>query len=106
MRLPHGDIRRVLLATTHYEALGLSREMGASEAKKAFHKLALRLHPDKNKQPYAEEAFKRIEVAHRTISDDKLRREYDLTLPAVYSRGDGGGPRRHGGGQYYREKWE
>ena len=83
LRLPAGDMRRsALLAATHYEALGITRDASAAEAKKAFHKLALRLHPDKNKQPLAEEAFKRVEEAHRTLSDRRLRAEYDLTLPS------------------------
>ena len=48
----------------------------------AFHKLALRLHPDKCSQAMAEDAFKKVEEAHRTITDARLRDEYDLTLPA------------------------
>ena len=51
-----GEVRSVLLAQTHYAALGVGRRASSAEAKKAFHKLALRLHPDKNKQPLAEEA--------------------------------------------------
>ena len=83
-QLPSSDARRTaLLARTHYEALGISRGASAAEAKKAFHRLALQLHPDKNKQPLAEEAFKRVEEAHRTLADKRLRAEYDLTLPAA-----------------------
>ena len=80
MRLPAGEMRRALLAQDHFEALGVSRSASSAEAKKAFHKLALKLHPDKNKQDLAEEAFKRIEEAHRTLSDPRLRKEYELTL--------------------------
>ena len=86
-RLPPGAIRSVLLAATHYEALGISGDASAADAKKAYHRLALQLHPDKNKQPLAEDAFKRVEEARRTISDAASRREYDLTLPAsVFGR--------------------
>ena len=81
-RLPQGDVRRVLTARTHYDVLGLPRGARAAEAKKAFHKLALKLHPDKCSQPLSEEAFKRVEAAHRTLTDAALRAEYDLTLPA------------------------
>ena len=80
-RLPAGEVRRVLLSSTHYEALQVPRTASGGEAKKAFHKLALRLHPDKCKQEMAEEAFKRIEEASRTLTDARLRKEYDLTLP-------------------------
>lgn len=92
------------MAATHYEALGIARDASAAEAKKAFHKLALRLHPDKNKQPLAEEAFKRVEQAHRTLSDKHLRAEYDLTLPVSRAaRPSGGGAR---GGHGSKSKWE
>jgi len=81
MWLPPGEIRRVLLASDHYEALGVSLAAQGSEVKKAFHKLALKLHPDKNKAELAAEAFKRIEEAHRTLSDARLREEYNCTMP-------------------------
>ena len=71
-----------MLAATHYEALGITRDASAAEAKKAFHKLALRLHPDKNKQPLAE-AFKRVEEAHRTLSDRRLRPSTTSRCPRV-----------------------
>lgn len=81
MRLPAGDMRRALLANDHFEALGISRSASSADAKKAFHKLALKLHPDKNKMELAEEAFKRIEEAHRTLSDPSERERYELSLP-------------------------
>ena len=107
MRLPAGDIKRVLLSGTHYEALGVPRSCTGAEAKKAFHKLALRLHPDKNKSPLSEEAFKRVEEAHRTISDERLRREYELTLPAMHTNGGTGSrPRQNGGAPRHKYHWE
>ena len=60
----------------------MAKSATADEIKKAYRKLALQLHPDKNKQPLAEEAFKKVEEAHRTLADRRLRAEYDLTLPA------------------------
>jgi hypothetical protein len=95
-RLPPGEVRRVLLASTHYEALGVPRTCSAAEAKKAFHKLALRLHPDKCKEEMGEEAFKCIEEANRTLGDRQLRAEYDLTLPAAANHGGAGGRARRG----------
>ena len=47
--------------------------------KKKYRKLALKLHPDKNQQAMAEDAFKAIEEAHRTLSDARERRKYDAS---------------------------
>ena len=68
-------------AADPWRCLGLERQSSGECVRKRYLHLALRLHPDKNKQPLAEEAFKRVEEAHRTLSDRALRREYDLTLP-------------------------
>ena len=48
------------------------------EIKKAYHKLALKFHPDKNKSPSAEDKFKQISSAYELLSNDKERRSYDL----------------------------
>ena len=49
----------------------------------------------------AEEAFKKVEEAHRTLSDPRMRKEYELTLPD-----DGGGATRRAGRQHYGYKWD
>ncbi|KAL1522285.1 hypothetical protein AB1Y20_017278 [Prymnesium parvum] len=59
--LPAGDVRRVLLSKSHYQVLGVASDCTRGEAKKAFHRLALRLHPDKCSQTMAEDAFKKLE---------------------------------------------
>ena len=61
------------------QALGITEEATASDAKKAYRKLALKLHPDKNQQAMSEDAFKAIEEAHRTLSDARERRKYDAS---------------------------
>ncbi|KAL3827046.1 hypothetical protein ACHAXA_007553 [Cyclostephanos tholiformis] len=65
----------------HYQVLGVSGTTSAkeSEIKRAYHQLALQLHPDKNLAPYAEEAFKAIEYAYEVLSDPQKRRLYDMT---------------------------
>jgi molecular chaperone DnaJ len=62
----------------YYEVLGVSREAGATEIKKAFRALARELHPDVNDQdPEAEEKFKAAAEAYEVLSDDERRRTYD-----------------------------
>ena len=64
-------IARVLAADDAYEALGVAR--GASQAccKKAYRRLALRLHPDKCQLSNAEEAFKRVSAAYAALQDGR-----------------------------------
>lgn len=62
-----------------YEVLELTREASQSEIKKAYRKLALRWHPDKNpdNKDEAEKQFKSISQAYEVLSDEKRRRIYD-----------------------------
>jgi len=63
----------------YYTILGLNRDARNEEIKKAFRKLALRYHPDKNpKDDHAEERFKQINEAYAILSDEGKRRQYDL----------------------------
>ncbi|CAM9170477.1 unnamed protein product, partial [Chrysoparadoxa australica] len=61
----------------HYELLGVSRSAGEDEIKKAYRKLALKFHPDKNGAPHADEAFKAISHAFAVLSDPQKRAGYD-----------------------------
>lgn len=76
----------------YYSVLGVARTANEAEIKKAYRKLALQYHPDKNKDDsQAEEKFKRLAEAYSVLSDSKKRQEYD-------SRNFGGGPRQGGQG--------
>lgn len=61
----------------HYAVLGLSRDADGAAVKRAYRKLALKLHPDRNFASGADDAFKRISRAFMTLSDTHKRAHYD-----------------------------
>lgn len=61
----------------YYKILGISKGASDDEIKKAYRKLALKYHPDKNKSPGAEERFKEVAEAYEVLSDKKKRDVYD-----------------------------
>jgi molecular chaperone DnaJ len=61
----------------YYEELGIPRDADEKAIKDAYHRLAMKWHPDRNKSPEAEERFKRIATAYAILSDPKKRAKYD-----------------------------
>jgi molecular chaperone DnaJ len=62
----------------YYEVLGIQKNASKEEIKNAYRKLALQYHPDRNKEPTAEEKFKELSEAYAVLSDDEKRKRYDI----------------------------
>lgn len=75
----------------YYKTLGISRSATDDDIKKAYRKLALKYHPDKNKTPDAEEKFKEVAEAYEVLSDKKKREVYDKFGEEGLAAGAGGG---------------
>ena len=61
-----------------YDILGVEKSATEDQIKKAYRKLALKVHPDKNKAPDAEGAFKKVGKAYGCLSDPQKRKHYDM----------------------------
>lgn len=61
----------------YYEVLGLARDADLDAIKKAYRRLAIQLHPDRNKAPDAEEKFKELSEAYAVLSDPGKKARYD-----------------------------
>ncbi|MDX2109293.1 MAG: molecular chaperone DnaJ [Verrucomicrobiota bacterium] len=83
----------------YYTLLGVSREVTPEELKKAYRKLAVKYHPDKNPgDKAAEERFKQISEAYEVLTDANKKAAYDRFGHAAFAPGGAGAP-RPGGGQ-------
>ncbi|MGB0719437.1 MAG: molecular chaperone DnaJ [Bdellovibrionales bacterium] len=82
-----------------YKTLGVEKSASADELKKAYRKLAMKYHPDQNKDnPSAEAKFKEINEAYDILKDDQKRAAYDQYGSAAFDSSMGGGPGGFGGG--------
>lgn len=78
--------------TDYYTVLGVEKDAGDSTIKKAYRKLAMKYHPDKNKgNDEAEERFKSISQAYATLSDPEKRSVYDKYGEEGIQQMEGGG---------------
>ena len=64
----------------YYSILGISRDSTKDDIKKAYHRCALKYHPDKNKQDNAEEMFKKVVEAYEVLSDPYKKQRYDNSV--------------------------
>ena len=74
----------------YYEVLGVSRGASEEEVRRSFRKKALEYHPDRNKNPDAEEKFKEVSEAYQVLIDTQKRAQYDRFGHAGVSAGSGG----------------
>ncbi|XP_074562734.1 chaperone protein dnaJ 49-like [Curcuma longa] len=90
-------IRQIKKQKDYYQILGLERDCTVEDIKKSYRKLSLKVHPDKNQAPGAEEAFKAVSKAFQCLSNEESRKRYDisgsdepaLTRPAAHRRSHG-----------------
>src|ERR1700750_1557616 len=81
----------------YYATLGVAREAGADDIKKAYRKLAMQYHPDRNPgDKQAEARFKDVSEAYDILKDDQKRAADDRFGHAAFENG-GGGPGGMGG---------
>ncbi len=76
----------------YYRTLGVDRDAGADELKKAYRKAAMQYHPDRNPgDKDAEQKFKQINEAYEVLKDDQKRAAYDRFGHAAFEQGGPGG---------------
>ncbi|KAL4239655.1 DnaJ (Hsp40) [Mactra antiquata] len=88
-------VKRVKKCKDYYEILGVEKDASEADMKKAYRKLALQMHPDKNKAPGATDAFKAIGNAFAVLSDPAKKKKYDVFGPE-----EGRSSGRNGGYEY------
>jgi molecular chaperone DnaJ len=80
------------MSKNYYETLGVSKGSDKAEIKKAYRKLAMKYHPDQNKDdPTAEAKFKEVNEAYDILKDDQKRAAYDQYGSAAFEGGMGQG---------------
>lgn len=83
----------------YYETLGVAKDAGEREIKKAYKRLAMKYHPDRTQGDKSkEETFKEIKEAYEILNDDQKRAAYDQYGHAAFEQGGHGGG-GFGGGQ-------
>ena len=89
------------MSKNFYDILGVSKDATDEDIKKAYRKLSLKYHPDRNKSPEANEKFKEINEANEYLSDRNKRQQYDMEQSFGFPGGGfpgGGFPGFPGGG--------
>lgn len=99
-------VKKIKSKKDYYEILGLENTCSVDDLRKAYRKLSLKVHPDKNPAPGSEEAFKSVSKAFQCLSNEESRRKYDVSGSdePIYQ------PRRStngfNGGYYYEDEFD
>ncbi|MBX4210334.1 MAG: DnaJ domain-containing protein [Mollicutes bacterium PWAP] len=80
-----------------YKVLGINKNATQLEIKKAYRKLAMKYHPDRNKESDAEDKFKEITESYEILSNEENRKKYDQFGHAAFGQGSNSG---HNGGGF------
>ncbi|MBI4089341.1 MAG: DnaJ domain-containing protein [Candidatus Levybacteria bacterium] len=84
----------------YYQTLGVSKNATADEIKRAYRKLALQYHPDRNKSKNAEAKFKEVTKAYEVLSNAQKRQTYDQFGHAAFEQAGGQDPFGGAGGPF------
>src|SRR5688500_16841310 len=88
----------------YYEVLGVNKDASEEDLKKAYRRLAMKWHPDRNPDnPKAEEHFKEAKEAYEVLSEPQKRAAYDQFGHAGVSSQPGGGPGGAGFGDIFSD---
>jgi len=71
------NVAKAPVGSDHYQVLGLSHTAASSDIRKAYHKMALKYHPDKNAEDGAADIFRRVKLAYEILGNDQTRISYD-----------------------------
>lgn len=75
----------------YYKSLGVERDASSKDIKKAFRKMALKYHPDKNPDTDTTKKFREVAEAYEVLSDEDKRRQYDRKGHNAWGSADSGG---------------
>jgi len=84
----------------YYDILGVPKSASAAEIKSAYRKLALKWHPDRNKEKDAHEKFKEINEAYEVLGNAEKKAKFDQFGYAAFQNGGGGNPFGAGGNPF------
>lgn len=91
------------MSKSFYDVLDVPKDASESDIKKAYRRLSLLHHPDRNNDPGSESRFKEINEAHEVLSDNNKRKQYDMELSGHPFFGGGGGPGQGPGGTEFHD---